>query len=292
MALDLPGQLVSTEWLAANLDHPDLRVLDATVHLHPQPGGKVAMESGRADYDAGHIPGAVFADLIEDLSDPSSDLRFTLPSPERFAAAMGKLGVGVGDGQTVVVYSGGSMSWAPRLWLMLDAFGFKNAAVLDGGWKKWSAEGRPASTEADAFPAATFTPSFRPGVFVDQAAVEAARHDAGAVVVNALSPGQHSGTGGHHYGRPGRISGSVNVPASALLDPETFAFRPLADLAASFDAAGATADKRLVVYCGGGIAASQVAFAQSLLGRPAASVYDASLQEWAMDPAAAMETDG
>jgi len=290
MPLEPPGQLVSTDWLQANLNHPDLRILDATVHLHPAPGGDMTMESGRGDYDKGHIPGAVFADLIEDLSDDKSPLRFTLPSPERFAAAIGKLGVG--DGSTVVVYSGGSMSWAPRLWLMLRAFGFDRAAVLDGGWRKWSAEGRAVATEAGSYPPATFTPAFREGIFVDQAAVEAARGDGGAVVVNALSPAQHTGTGGNHYGRPGRISGSVNVPAAAMLERESFAFKSPADIAAAFDGAGATADKRLVIYCGGGIAASQVAFAQALIGRPDAAVYDASLQEWARDPSAAMEADG
>lgn len=289
MTLELPGPLVSTEWLAANLEHPKLRLLDATVHLKDGPDGGMIMESGLADYSAGHIPGAAFADLIKDLSDDGSPLRFTLPTPARFAAAAGALGVG-GD-TPVVIYSGGSMSWAPRLWLMFRAFGYDNAAVLDGGWAKWSKEGRPASTTAGAYPAASFAPTFREGLFVDQAAVEAAMSDPDAVIVNALGPAQHSGTGGRHYGRPGRISGSVNVPAGALLDKETLAFLPLADLAARFDGAGATADKRLVVYCGGGIAASQVAFAQHLLGRPPAPVYDASLQEWAKNPALPMEAD-
>lgn len=287
MTLELPGPLASADWLEAHLDHPDLRVLDATVHLHSPAPGEMAMVSGKADYDAGHIPGAAFADLIHDLSDPENALRFTLPTPERFATAMGKLGVG--DGQTVVVYSGGSMSWAPRLWLMLRAFGFDRAAVLDGGWRTWSAEGRPASTDPGVYPAATFTPAFRDGLFVDQATVEAARNDPGAVVVNALSPTQHDGSDERHYGRPGRITGSVNVPAAHLLDAESFAFLAPQDLGARFDAAGATADKKLVIYCGGGIAASQVAFAQHLIGRPEAAVYDASLQEWARDPNAAME---
>ncbi|MGZ0187283.1 MAG: sulfurtransferase [Alphaproteobacteria bacterium] len=289
MALDLPGLLVPTDWLADNLDNPNLRVLDATVHLHPSPGGDVTMESGRADYDKGHISGAVFADLIQDLSDDVSPLRFTLPTPERFAAAISKLGIG--DDTTVVVYSGGSMSWAPRLWLMLRTFGFDRVAVLDGGWRKWSAEGREFSTIAGSYAPATFTPSFREGIFVDQAAVAAARVDSGRVVVNALSPAQHAGTGGSHYGRPGRISGSVNVPASAMVDRESFAFLPTDAIAAAFDAAGATADKGLVIYCGGGIAASQVAFAQALIGRPQAAVYDASLQEWARDPSAPMEAE-
>lgn len=289
MPLTLPGPLVSTEWLEANLDDPNLRIYDATVHLHSPAPGEMTMESGKADYDQGHIPGAVFADLISDLSDDGSPLRFTLPTADRFAAAMGRLGAG--DDSTIVVYSGGSMSWAPRLWLMLRAFGFERAAVLDGGWRKWAAEGRPSSTTPGAYPAASFSATFREGVFVDQATVEAARQDANAVVVNALSPAQHAGTDDRHYGRPGRIAGSVNVPAAHMLDSDSLAFLAPADLAARFDAAGATADKHLVIYCGGGIAASQVAFAQHLIGRPDAAVYDASLQEWAKDPAAAMEND-
>lgn len=290
MTAPLPGPLVSTEWLAENRTAPNLRILDATVHLHPAENGGMTMESGLADYQAGHIPGAAFADLTVDLSDADSPLRFTLPTPERFAANIGRLGVG--DDTPVVIYSGGSMSWAPRLWLMLRAFGFENAAVLDGGWRKWSAEGRATATAPGAYPAATFTAKFREGVFVDQAGVEAARNDANTVVVNALSPAQHAGTGGPHYGRAGRITGSINVPASAMLNPADFSFLPLETLAERFDTAGATADKDLVIYCGGGIAASQVAFAQHLLGRKPATVYDASLQEWARDPGAAMEADG
>jgi thiosulfate/3-mercaptopyruvate sulfurtransferase len=289
MSLKLPGQLVSTDWLEENLDHPELRVLDATVHLHPAADNQMRMESGIADYGAGHIPGAVFADLIQKLSDEGSPLRFTLPTPERFATNIGNLGVG--DESIVVIYSGGSMSWAPRLWLMLKAFGFDNAAVLDGGWRKWSSEGRPTSNQPERYPKAKFTPHFREGIFVNQLAVEKARGDDGSIVVNALSPAQHSGKGGPHYGRPGRISGSVNVPAAALLDSHTFAFRPAGEIAEAFDSVGATHEKRLFIYCGGGIAASQVAFAQELIGRRPAAVYDASLQEWARDANAAMETD-
>ena len=139
---------VSTEWLAARLDDPALRILDATVHLHPMPGGNMRAESEREDYLAGHIPGAAFADLIDDLSDPDSRFRFTLPDAARFGAAMGALGVS--RDSAVVVYSGGTPHWAPRLWWMLKAFGHDRAAVLDGGWGKWSAEGRPTAAGNEA----------------------------------------------------------------------------------------------------------------------------------------------
>src|SRR5690606_34261538 len=129
-------------------------------------------ESGRAQYDQGHIPGAVFADLIDDLSDPDSPLRFTLPSAERFAAAMGTLGVG--EGTRAVLYSTDSPQWATRLWWMLRAFGFDDAAVLNGGFGKWKREGRPVSTEPGKYPPARFVPHPRPGLFVGKEDVAAA----------------------------------------------------------------------------------------------------------------------
>jgi thiosulfate/3-mercaptopyruvate sulfurtransferase len=286
---DLPTPLVSTDWLAANLDAPDLRVLDCTVYLHPLPGGDVRSESGRADYDKGHIPGAGFADLIRDLSDASSPLRFTLPSPAGFAAAMSRLGIG--DGHRVVLYSGGSQAWGPRLWWMLRAFGFDRAAVLDGGWRKWTDEGRPVATAVPSWPPATFTARPRAGLFVGKDAVRAAMDEPGTCIVNALTPEQHAGTGGSGYGRPGRIPNSTNVSARDLLDPATGAFRPLPELRQRFAAAGTLDAGKVIAYCGGGIAASVDAMVLIMLGATDVAVYDASMQEWAKDPTLPMVRD-
>ena len=278
---------VSTEWLAARLDDPALRILDATVHLHPLPGGNMRAESGRADYLKGHIPGAVFADLVDDLSDPESRLRFTLPDAARFGAAMGALGVS--NETAVVVYSTGTPHWAPRLWWMLKAFGHDRAAVLDGGWGKWKAEGRPTAAGNETLAPTVFEASRRPGYFVGREEVEAALADPGAVVLNSLSAEQHAG-GGQHYGRPGRIAGSVNVPSAGLVDPATGALLPMAQVRQKFDEAGAVAAERVVTYCGGGIAASLGAMALHLLGQENVAVYDDSLQAWARDPSLPMET--
>ena len=282
------GILCETEWLADRLGDPSLRILDCTVFLHPRREGDMRAESGRAAYDAAHIPGAVFADLISELSDPASALRFTLPSAERFAAAIS--GYGLGEGTTAVLYATSTPIWAARLWWMLRAFGFDNAMVLNGGWKKWLAEGRPVSTEPGAYPPARFVAKPRPGLFVGREEVKAAMGDAKVRLIKALSPEQHAGTGGTNYGRPGRIPGSVNVPARNLLDPATDTYLPVESLRQAFAAAGVSDGERIITYCGGGIAASGDALALALLGVTDVAVYDASLQEWAKDPALPMET--
>jgi thiosulfate/3-mercaptopyruvate sulfurtransferase len=280
--------LVETGWLAEHLTDPGVRVLECTVYLHPAevPGG-YRVESGRSRWAQGHIPGAGFADLHEDLSDPSSPLRFMLPSAERFASAMSRYGVG--QGVRVVLYDRFVNMWAARVWWMLRAFGFGDAAVLNGGWKKWTLEGRPVSTDDGVRPLRSFTARPRPDLVADKAGVLAALSEGGACVLNALTEEQHRGTGGVTYGRPGRIAGSANVPARALVDPETHAYLPDEVLRAKFAAVGALDARRVVTYCGGGIAASSDAFALALLGRDDVAVYDASLSEWAADPSLPME---
>jgi thiosulfate/3-mercaptopyruvate sulfurtransferase len=280
--------LVDAGWLVQHLDDPAVRVLECTVYLHPAdvPGG-YRVESGRARWRDGHVPGAGFVDLQEELSDRDSPLRFTLPSAARFAEAMGRHGVG--DGVRVVLYDRFVNMWAARVWWMLRAFGFDTAAVLDGGWKTWTREGRPVATDDGARPGRVFTPRPRPALVADKAGVLAALGDERACVLNALTEEQHRG-GGVNYGRPGRIAGSGNVPARDLVDPETHAYLPVETLRAKFAAAGALDAGRIITYCGGGIAASSDAFALALLGRDDVAVYDASLSEWARDPALPMQT--
>src|SRR5262249_39760506 len=158
-----------------------------------------------------------------------------------------------------------------------------------GGFRKWSVEGRPVATDPGTRPARTFTPRPRPGLMTDKAGVLSALGQPGACVLNALSEEQHRGTGGNTYGRPGRIAGSVTVVARHLVDPATHAYLPAEVLRAKFQAAGALDAKRVVTYCGGGIAASSDAFVLTLLGRDDVAVYDASLSEWANDPSLPME---
>lgn len=283
-----PQHLVETDWLAKHLEDPGLRVLECTVYLQPAdvPGG-YRVESGRAKWAEGHIPGAGFVDLQEELSDRSSKLRFMMPPAAQFGEAMGR--AGVGEGVRVILYDRAVNMWAARIWWMLRAFGFDDAAVLNGGFKKWTVEGRPVATDTGARPARTFTPRPRPALMADKAGVLAALGESNACVLNALTEERHRGTGGVAYGRPGRIAGSVNVPAQELVDPKTHAYLSPEVLRAKFQAAGALDARRVVTYCGAGIAASSDAFVLTLLGRDDVAVYDASLSEWATDPTLPME---
>ena len=235
----------------------------------------------------GHIPGAAYLDLQADLSDKTSPLRFTLPSLEELTKAFAAKGVG--HGTFVVLYSHASPVWASRIWWMLRAVGFDEVAILDGGLDKWKAENRPLSTEPVTHPPATLSLRGRPEIFVGKDTIKGAIGDASTLTLNALSHDQHTGTGGVIYGRAGRIAGSSCVPAASLFGADK-ALKPIADLRAAFEGVGAAPDKRVLVYCGGGIAATLDAFVlTALLGHRNVSVYDNSMQEWANDPALPME---
>ncbi|MBV8889499.1 MAG: sulfurtransferase [Alphaproteobacteria bacterium] len=283
-----PEFLVDTGWLQAHLGDSELRVLDCTTHLIPDPKMTYTVKPGREDFEKGHVPGAQFIDLQADLSAPHPRLRFMLPSAEAFAAAMGRFGIG--EGTRVVTYSTTAPQWAARVWWMLRVFGFDNAAVLDGGFRKWVQEGRPVETGPAARPTpARFVVREQRPLMADKEAVLEAIGNPAICTLNALSPEQHAGTGGNIYGRPGRITGSVNLPAAQLVDPGTNAFLPAAELRRRFAAVGAM-ERPVITYCGGGIAASADALALVLLGHPDVRLYDASLTEWAPDPALPMET--
>ncbi len=285
-----PQYLVETDWLAQHLNDPDVRVLECTVYLTPKAGGGFSAESGLAKWKEGHIPGAGFADLTGELSakDAPPHLLYMMPPARQFAAEMGRLGVG--DGVRVVLYDRAVNMWAARVWWMLRAFGFDGAAVLNGGWKKWTLEKRPTTTDDGARPARTFAAKPRPDLIADKQAVLAAVGGGATCLINALTEEQHRGTGGVAYGRAGRIAGSTNVVARDLVDPATHAYLPAETLRAKFEAAGAMSAGRVITYCGGGIAASSDAFVLALLGRDDVAVYDASLSEWARDPSLPMET--
>jgi len=283
-----PEFLAETDWLAAHLNDPNVIVLDGTVHLIPDPKITYTVKSGREDFEKGHIPGAQFLDLQADLSAKHPKLRFMMPNAEELAAAMGRFGVG--DTSRVILYSTTTPQWAARIWWMLRTYGHDHAAVLNGGFQKWAREERPVETgPAPSRPTAKFTVREDRHLMADKEAVLGAIGAPATCTINALSAEQHAGTGGNTYGRPGRIAKSVNVPAASLIDPQTGAFLPAAAMRAKFDAVGAFDKRHVITYCGGGIAASADALALVMLGHPDVRLYDASMSEWANDPALPME---
>ena len=284
-----PDAIVSTRWLEAHLDDTELRIFDCTVHLRPAPpdsGVPYHPESGRADYERGHIPHAAFLDLRDELSDPQAEQFFMFPSRERFVEAMERNGIGAG--LRVVLYSAGSIMWATRVWWMLRAYGFE-AAVLDGGFDKWTGEGRSVSTEAVTYPRARFDARPRPGLFVDKHGVLDALGDQDTLLINALAEEFYRGENPSRYGRRGRIPGSVSVPAASLLDPETHAFLSPEAVSERFDAAGMNESRQVIAYCGGGISATVDLFLLHQLGHESLSLYDASMGEWAKDESLPIE---
>jgi thiosulfate/3-mercaptopyruvate sulfurtransferase len=283
-----PEYLVATEWLAQHLNDPNVLVLDCTTHLIPDAKTTYQVKPAREDFEQAHIPGAQFVDMLRDVSDTSQRLRFMRQPPEDFASAMRRFGVN--NTTRVAAYSSANVWWATRMWWLLHEFGHDNAAVLDGGWQKWSRENRPAEAGA-AKPR-------KPGDFavreirnlmVGKDEVRRAIGNGAICTLNALLPQQHTGTGGNSYGRPGRIAGSVNLPAAHLLNPETNEFLPADELRKRFTAVGAM-DRQVINYCGGGIAASADALALIMLGHKDVKLYDGSLSEWASDPNLPMET--
>ena len=275
--------LVTAVWLNDNLDAPDLVVLDATVMVEPDDDGGFRIVNGRANYEAGHIPTAGFADLMGELSDSEQAIGFAVPAPDQFAAAMESLGVS--DDSRVVIYDAMGGAWAARVWWMLRWVGFDNAALLDGGQSAWTTAGYSLSTDGPNRPGGALTVNLRPELIVDRDEVLAAVEDDSVNIIDALPEGQYRGDF-TMYARPGHIPGATNVPSQSLLD-DTGRFKSHEQLDGLFKEDRET---RTITYCGGGIAASADAFVMTRLGFKDVAVYTASLQEWSVDPELPMTT--
>lgn len=274
--------LVDVVWLQAHLDDPDLRILDCTVAFELGDGGRLTFISGRADYDNAHIPRSGFADILNDLSNTDSPYQFTLPSADSFAASMGALGIG--EGTRVVLYDTTYTMWATRVWWLLRAFGFENAAVLDGGFTAWQAAGGPTTDVYVEVEPTRFTAEVRDGWFVDTEGVQGAIADpTSSCIIDALMLEMYTGAQ-TPYSRPGHIPGAINVPAVAVVDPETRLFISEEKLREHFAPALSDPKQAVITYCGGGIAATADGFLLRRLGKSNVAVYDGSMAQWSADP--------
>ena len=286
-----PTPLITTAQLAAILGDPNLRLYDCTTYNEPVPPGSdvpYRAVAGDKTFAAGHIPGADFLDLQGEFSDTSAGPLFMMAGVPQLEAAFGRHGADAS--KTIVLYSIGTMMWSTRFWWMLRSLGV-DALVLDGGFDKWKDEGRPVETGAPkGYPATSFEATPRAGFFVDKTTVKARIGDPSTVIVNALGPQFHQGLEPSRYGRPGRVPGSVNVPAATLTNADK-TLTSLADAEAKFAAQGVTRDKTVICYCGGGISATIDLLMLTQLGYDKLTLYDASMGEWARDPALPIETD-
>lgn len=285
-----PDALVGTQWLEKHVDDENIRVFDCSTVLQFEEGGKrpYRVVNCAQDHHAGHIPGAGYFDLQGDFSVESSPFGMTLADPTTVASAFEK--AGVDDGTRVVLYSRRSQSWATRFWWMLRWLGFDNAAVLDGGFEKWVAEGRPLSTQPCNYPDGHLTVRLRPELFVGKTEVLTATQDPATCLVNTLGRDIFSGEN-PRYGRPGRIPGSVNVPQVELVDPSDNTFLPPNEIASALASQAAETAERYITYCGGGIFATVAAFWLNQLGHDNVAVYENSMSEWGPDPSLPIETD-
>jgi thiosulfate/3-mercaptopyruvate sulfurtransferase len=270
--------VVSTKWLVERLGRPDIALVDASVGKNL--GNDGAWLSDRAAFEAGHIPGARFADLVSKFSEPEGRFAFTRPTASQFAAAAGA--IGLTNRQHIVVYDNTRGIWAARLWWLFKAFDHDMVSVLDGGLKAWLADSGPLERGPSVFQPTDFVASERPGFFVDQDEVLAiVEGRAAGLLVCALRAEVFSGTE-RRYSRPGHIPSSVNFSYVELLGPDN---RLLPDSASRNALAPLIAsDERIILYCGGGVTAAGTAFVLTLLGARNISIYDGSLSEWSAHP--------
>jgi thiosulfate/3-mercaptopyruvate sulfurtransferase len=273
----MSNDLVSTEWLEAHLNSPDIAIIDASWHL------PTARRDAKAEFLESHIPGAQFFD-IDELSDTASTLPHMLPSPEKFSSRIRKLGIG--DGKRVIAYDAAGLFSAARAWWMFKVFGHEDVAILDGGLPKWKAESRPLEDgPADKPQERHFTARYRSMMVRDQKDVAAALKSGAAKVADARSGTRFRGEEAEPRPgvRAGHMPGAKNVHYASLLRPDGTLKSP-SEIEAVFATAGVDLSKPVITSCGSGITAAILSLGLTLIGARNHALYDGSWTEWGGNP--------
>lgn len=273
---DDPKTLVSTEWLAAHLKDPDLRILDGSWHM-PASG-----RDAEAEYSAAHIPGARFFD-IEDISDHRSDLPHMMPPVEKFMSRLRAMGVG--DGHQVVIYDAAGLFSAARVWWMFKLMGQNNVAVLDGGLPKWQAEDREIEDLPPVIRDRHMTVRVQNHLVRDVTQVSSAAKLGDHEIIDARAAPRFRGDAEEPRAglRAGHIPGSKNVPFTTLLNADQ-TMKDADGIRAAFAAAGVDLAKPAITTCGSGVTAAVLSLALERIGKTDHSLYDGSWTEWGAFP--------
>jgi len=272
--------LVTTDWLAAHLQDSDLRIVDIRGHVLPATEPPPHYFNHRADYERSHIPGAVFVDWVQELTDPNDPHHAQIAKPERYTALMSRIGVGAKT--LVVAYDDAGGLFAARLWWSLQYYGHTQVVVLDGGWNKWIAEDRPVTAEMPQIVPAEFAAYPNPALYRSSDQVLAALNTK-TQLMDVRTSTEYAGQASR-ASRKGHIPGAVNLPRADLLNPDGTLLSP-EQLRVRFAETGITAETpEVIVYCNGGVSASYGLLALRVAGIHQSAVYDGSWKDWGNDP--------
>ena len=280
--------LVETDWLESNLENPNIRIFDCTVWLNPHPKKIYTIVSGKKDYDEGHIPNSDFLNL-EDISLKNTPYPFMMPDIKTFDKVMSLKGVG--PDTHVILYSRANIQWATRVWWMLKSMGFNNTSILNGGYDRWKNQNKNISTTPITYQENKFISIPQNGLFCTKEEVLNSLTNNNISIINALRSTLHDGSEKVDYGRLGHIKNSINIPSLEMVDPDTNLYKSLEDLKIIFNNYNVLSKEKVIAYCGGGIAATNIAFVLTALGFNNITVYDASLSEWAKNNNLPMSVD-